>query len=173
MVKELTCSTGEIVLVDDEDYPILSRHSWRTQKDGKGPGAYTRMKDARGSAWRHVCLHHLVLGSFSPTTFLNGNSLDCRKANLVSATSAQISIAYPKRKGRCSSKYKGVTFDKALGKYRAQIMKDKKRIDLGAHVLEDDAGRAYNAKAVELFGEHAWLNPVPPANGATVGEPDV
>ena len=29
MTKEITCLKGEVILVDDEDYPVLSRHKWR------------------------------------------------------------------------------------------------------------------------------------------------
>ena len=59
-----------------------------------------------------------------------------------------------------SSKYKGVSLRKNTKKYRACIHINKKRYDLGSFNNEDDAARAYNIKAKELFGEFAYLNEV-------------
>jgi len=36
----------------------------------------------------------------------------------------------------------------------------RKRIGLGSYNSEEDAARAYNIKAVELFGEFAQLNDI-------------
>lgn len=64
-------------------------------------------------------------------------------------------------KGRpTSSKFKGVCFFKATGKWRALIMKGGKSIFLGSFNNEIDAARAYNKAAIEQHGEFAGLNDV-------------
>lgn len=57
-----------------------------------------------------------------------------------------------------TSKYKGVTWDKGRNKWQSRIKKDGKSIYIGRYVSEEEAGRAYNKKAIELFGEFAKLN---------------
>ncbi len=64
-------------------------------------------------------------------------------------------------KRKCTSKYKGVGWHKKWNKWRARIMVDKdsrKEIALGSFDNEEDAARAYNKAAIEMFGEHAALN---------------
>jgi len=59
-----------------------------------------------------------------------------------------------------TSRFKGVYFDKATGKYKATItVKDRvKQIFLGRFNSEDDAARAYDESARKYFGEFARLN---------------
>lgn len=63
------------------------------------------------------------------------------------------------RKG-CTSKYKGVHWDKHHSKWRASIRLNGKLINIGRFDDEVDAAISYNRKAVELFGEYASLNVV-------------
>jgi hypothetical protein len=44
------------------------------------------------------------------------------------------------------------------GKWSASVMKDDVVHRLGTFETEHDAARAYNEKAIELFGEYAWVN---------------
>ena len=57
-----------------------------------------------------------------------------------------------------SSKYKGVGWHKSISKWRAQIRFNYKSIHIGSFYDEKYAGRAYNLKAIQLFGEYANLN---------------
>jgi hypothetical protein len=57
-----------------------------------------------------------------------------------------------------SSKYYGVNLFKKNNKWRARIIKDKKEYSLGYFINEIDAAKAYNIKAVELYGDQANLN---------------
>ena len=59
-----------------------------------------------------------------------------------------------------SSQYKGVSFHKKSRKWRAEIKFNGSAIRLGHFTNEEDAARAYNAKAIELCSEFANLNPV-------------
>lgn len=53
-----------------------------------------------------------------------------------------------------TSKYRGVSYHPAVDKWRARI----KKIDLGLYEEEDEAAKAYDKKAIELFGEDTFLN---------------
>lgn len=61
------------------------------------------------------------------------------------------------KKEKMYSEYKGVTFNKRTNKWIAAIH-NKKRIHIGTYNTELEAAKAYNAKAVEFFGDNAKLN---------------
>jgi group I intron endonuclease len=63
-----------------------------------------------------------------------------------------------KKKGNETSKYRGVSYRKDRGKYRAYLFYKGKQISLGLYENEIDAAKAYNKKALELYGEDAILN---------------
>lgn len=66
---------------------------------------------------------------------------------------------YPNKISGKKSKYKGVRLtNKSTVIWSARITFNKKEMHLGTFNNEDDAARAYNKKAKELFGEHADLN---------------
>lgn len=78
-----------------------------------------------------------------------------RIGNLRSATDQENSRNRSSAKGS-SSKYLGVSRDRK--KWRARICINGKDIKLGRFINEEDAGRAYDKAAKELFGEWASLN---------------
>jgi hypothetical protein len=57
-----------------------------------------------------------------------------------------------------SSKYNGVSYCKRDKKWQAQIHYNNKKFYLGDFKKEIDAAKAYNKKAIELYGEFANLN---------------
>lgn len=57
------------------------------------------------------------------------------------------------------SPYRGVT-QTLFNKWSAEVFKDKERFYLGIYDTAEDAARAYNKKAKELYGNNAKLNPV-------------
>jgi hypothetical protein len=61
-----------------------------------------------------------------------------------------------RKQSNASSKYFGVNLTK--GKYLAKICIEKKHIYLGRYVDEKEAARAYDRKALEVFGQFANLN---------------
>lgn len=61
---------------------------------------------------------------------------------------------------RHTSKYRGVLFHKRTKKWQASIQRNKKRTHLGYFDVEEEAAKAYNKKAVELYSERAKLNQV-------------
>ena len=59
-----------------------------------------------------------------------------------------------------TSGYKGVCFDKQSGKWSAKIKIDRKTKHIGYFSEIKDAALAYNRKALELFGEFAYINEI-------------
>jgi hypothetical protein len=58
------------------------------------------------------------------------------------------------------SKYRGVSLHKTPNRWKASISFENKRIHIGIYASEIEAAKAYNAKALELRGDKAVLNPV-------------
>lgn len=88
---------------------------------------------------------------------INGVTTDNRIENLRLATSAQNSHNTRSHKDSVS-RFKGVSFDSARGKWCAEIMKNGRRWRLGRFSTEEDAAKAYAEKALELHGEYARLS---------------
>lgn len=85
---------------------------------------------------------------------INRNGLDCRRQNLRLATNTQNS-ANQRRRITNKSGYKGVSLNKRLGRWRAQLQFNGKKVPLGHYDTPELAHAAYVAKATEMFGEFA------------------
>jgi hypothetical protein len=88
---------------------------------------------------------------------VNNNRTDNRILNLRQASRVENSRNVPKRSGSISQ-YKGVTLDKTKRKWRCRIGVDSVRKSLGYYDNEEEAARAYDKAAKEIFGEYANLN---------------
>jgi hypothetical protein len=65
-----------------------------------------------------------------------------------------------------TSGYNGVYWDKQNKKWRAHITYQNRKYHIGCFDDPVEAGKAYDKKALELFGEFAYLNfPHEPENG--------
>ncbi len=109
---------------------------------------------------KSVPLHRLIMNA--PKGMLvdhkNRNTLDNRKKNLRLCTRAQ--NMWNRKATNATSKYKGVTYFKRVGKWIAMITANKNKIYLGIFFKEEDAARAYNKAAKKLHGKFARLNKI-------------
>jgi len=139
---------GQNALVDTEDYEWLSKFNWKADWSDHTKSFYaTRTKE-------HIAMHREILkvGARIKVDHRNHDTLDNRKKNLRKCTNAQNLANMRKRISR--SGFKGVHFHKRAGKYIVRI----RGRHVGCFVSAEDAARAYNSKASELFGEFASLN---------------
>ena len=147
---------GRYALVDDEDYEYLSQFRWSVYKLG-----YV-MRNENG---RSILMHREIMGVTARdlvVDHINHNTLDNRRSNLrVSTVQENTRNQKPQQDRDMASPYKGVGWSKRLGLWVASIVVDKKRIDLGNFFTQREAAAAYNAAALELFGEFAYLNEIP------------
>jgi hypothetical protein len=151
--KIIPLTQGKFAIVDAEDYNWLSRHKWCAARSRDT--FYTH----RGSKGRLISMHRSIMRA--PKGLMcdhrNHNGLDNRKSNLRLCTSAQNQYNKRPKKG-CSSKYKGVILREDRRRWRAKICFNRKRIHLGDFADAIKAALAYDDKAIELFGEFAYLN---------------
>jgi hypothetical protein len=103
-----------------------------------------------------------VTASDSNVRHVNGDPLDCRRANLVVRTPKQRARNARKMKTHngqpCTSGFKGVHWEARTKRWRASIKFEGRTIRLGRFGDELAAAQAYDEAAREWFGEYAWLN---------------
>jgi hypothetical protein len=155
VVREIPLTQGKAALVDDEDYDRVAALNWcATKYDGDLFYARCTSLD--------VDLHRFILDAPRGlrVDHKNGDGLDCQRSNLRYATVSQ--NAQNKRRSRLSRwPYKGITHMGPRFKskpFRAVIKLDGVHRHIGTYATAEEAARAYDQKARELFGEFARLN---------------
>ena len=144
---------GKFAIVDPDDFLRLSKRNWYAVKGCSTFYAVgTVFKEGKG---HRLPMHREVLRVADDmfVDHINHNGLDNRKANLRPATSAQNTYNRKKRSG-----YKGVSFDKNRGLWRASIACCGKREFLGHFGDKREAAKAYDRAAIQYHGQFASLN---------------
>ena len=153
MTKEVPLTQGKLALVDDEDYSRIMIYKWCAVK---GRNAwYAKRRDGKNILY----LHRIILDAKpgEECDHINGDGLDNRKSNLRIVTHQQNQHNQRKLNPR-SSKYKGVCKRKDRRGWDAYIQVNYEQIHLGTFDSEEEAAKAYDAKAVEFYGEYARIN---------------
>ncbi len=148
-MKELRITNG-VVIVDDDDYEWLKKHSWTMSKDG-----YVKLVIRAGiSAMR---MHRAIMKAKNGeiVDHINGNPSDNRKSNLRICTNQQNQFNRGKNKNNLTG-YKGVSF--ANGKFLSNATLNGKVTYLGSFDNAVDAAKAYDEFAKKHHGEFARLN---------------
>jgi DNA polymerase-1 len=151
---------GQYAIVDPDDYRRLSKYKWYVA--GRPGSQYAVRSDAAKNTKRSVIYMHREVINAPDDLFvdhINRNSLDDRKANLRPATRAQnVQNRTKYRKGKYSSKYKGVTWNCGHKLWQADIRFNGQHIFLGSFNREVRAAKAYDRAAKRYHGEFAVLN---------------
>lgn len=156
---EIPIGRGLIAIIDEQDAGMVAVSKWHSLKRTDGFGYYavrnrpTRM-DGKFELYLHRAIMRPAVGY--EIDHRNGDGLDCRRENLRCASHQQNSQNI-RRRALSSSGFKGVRpADK--GRWKAYIKLDGRQRHLGVFDAKEDAARAYDAAAVQLFGEFACLN---------------
>lgn len=162
MTREIKLKNSDkVVLVDDEDYEELVKHTWRLDRQGYPHRSTSRYcRDTKKKISRSIGLHRQIMGfPDSGIDHRDRNPLNNTRENLRIATGSQNNANKIKQSNN-PHQYKGVHRHPRSPKWQASIRYNKKSIYLGMHECPKEAAKAYNKKAVELFGEFACLNEV-------------
>jgi len=130
-------------VIDPEDYGRLIKYNWCLDNGYAFSSLLGRM-------------HRFIMNTPEgmDTDHINHNRIDNKKSNLRVCTRSQnqfnSSIVFSK------SGFKGVSFHQ--NKWMSRIVRNGKLIFLGYYDTPEEAAKAYDTKAVELFGEFSCTN---------------
>lgn len=160
-MRQMQITGGYTALVDEDDYERLSRYRWTA--DVRKSGVYAKRHiDKRWNGERMriiIYLHMSVMGH--PR---GGKQIDHKDRNPLNNTKSNLRVCTPAENRRNSiswktnkTGYRGVD-PRPSGRYGAYITHNYKNIFIGTYDTPEQAARAYDQKAIELFGEFANLN---------------
>ena len=144
-----------MAVVDDDDYEMIIVYRWRAMKPKHSHTPYA-VRSTRPQVYMHRLIMSAPPGSKVDHRDMNG--LNNLRSNLRFATQSQQMANSRSRPG--TSVYKGVSWDKSSGYWRAALVINGRQIMKLAH-MELEAAKKYNALAIEHFGEFARLNEIP------------
>jgi hypothetical protein len=160
---EIKLGKGLVAEIDDEDAGLVAGFKWYAMK------APQKTEKYYAAGWKDmppgrffVHLHRLIMNAQpgQVVDHIDRNPLNCRRTNLRVVACRQNVRNNGLQVGK-TSRFKGVSFCSHSQIFKAQLRHGKRRFWVGYFASEEDAARAYNAKATELKGEFAYLNDVP------------
>jgi hypothetical protein len=89
MMIEILLTQGQVALIDDEDYNLVSNYNWYANKDGRTFYAATKIRQ-KGKRTT-ISMHRIIMGAKigQQIDHTNGNGCDNRKENLRFCTNSQ------------------------------------------------------------------------------------
>lgn len=171
-IKLIPVTPGLFAKVDDEDYPSLRGYAWYRAGTGRvsyaarkagngyqaGSGNDSRVKGYRRGR-RSQSMHREIIGAMpgQVVDHIDDDGLNNQRANLRLCTHAQ-NLQNSRRYRGSVSPYKGVQC--LSGRWRARIRHNGAQKHLGCFDTPEQAASAYNAAAIQFYGEFARLNAV-------------
>ena len=153
-MKEIELNTGEITLVDDEDFERLTKYSWWAHLRRKGTSnARAKIKG------KDTLMHRFIMNAQKGQIIdhIDRNPLNNQKSNLRFCSNSQNLLNRGTNENNTTG-FKGVAWLKRFKKFRAQITINGKKKWLGCFDSAIEAAKAYDEAVLEYHGEFAWLN---------------
>ena len=157
MTVEIPLTKGFIAVVDDADAELVAGYRWYViESTGRRQlRRYAHAKQGKAT----IYMHRLILAA-PPRVHVDHwdhDGLNNRRENIRLATPSQNAAAGRMRSSNTSG-FRGVSLAAKSVRWRAEIMVAGRRSFLGRFDTPEDAARAYDAAALEAFGEFANLN---------------
>jgi hypothetical protein len=162
-MSKIKLSKGYEAIVDAEDLPVLTKHKWHVMISADKSQVYARRSVYMGNGRTLKVYMHRQLAlaeRHEQVDHINGITLDNRKKNLRKCTQAE-NTYNTKRRTNNTSGYKGIykkKYSSGRQVYCSSIQYNGKSIHIGTFDKIDDAIKAYDKKAKELFGKFAKTN---------------
>jgi len=154
-MKRIKLTQGKWAIVDNEDYEKLNKWKWCYY------GGYAIRTIRTGVSKRTKCrMHWEVIGKPKDgfeVDHINGNGLDNKRSNLRICTHRENTMNAKRHKDGKSG-FKGVSWQKRVKKWQAQINIGGIRTSLGYFITVKEAAQIYNEAAKKYFKDFARLN---------------
>ncbi|MFA5423411.1 MAG: HNH endonuclease [Phycisphaerae bacterium] len=150
---------GYYAKVDAGWYERLAKFNWHA-KGGHGECYAARgFRGKNGKTvveWMHKRILQVPAGYV--VDHINRDTMDNRSANLRVATQTQNTWNSRRGMGAGSSKYKGVSWDNKMKKWRVMLCMEGRSMYFGCYDDEKEAARVYDKAARKYHKEFALLN---------------
>lgn len=147
-----------VAIISDED-AVLAESSWNVRYGSSK--LYAEHRTSEGLEPLHHAVLKRVFGEPVPKGFdvdhIDGDGLNNTRENLRIATRKQNSVNRGPNKNNTSG-YKGVFFQKGLGKWTSKIMIDGKSRHLGVFETREEAYKAFCEYEQTLYGDYSHKN---------------
>ncbi|MHB8890372.1 MAG: hypothetical protein ACYC46_16295 [Acidobacteriaceae bacterium] len=154
---EIPLTQGQIALIDDEDFELVSKHKWcaRWAQCTKSFYAQTAIRKPDGRKTT-LQMHRLIMSAQpgQQVDHIHHLTLDNRKSELRLCTVSQNNRNAVKRIDNTSG-YKGVSWHKQKQKWVARIMLNGTQKHLGSYATAELANAVRCSAAHDLHGEFA------------------
>lgn len=151
----ITTNSNKEFYFDEEDFEIVKKFAWFEYN------GYIATNNYKLSDYPKLLkLHRLVMQEKYPTKFIdhiNHNKLDNRKQNLRITTGSQNSMNHKIFKNNTSG-VSGVYFSKSENKWKAKIIVNYKKINIGSFDYYEDAVVARKLDEEKYFGKYSYDN---------------
>lgn len=146
---------GYEVLIDDDELWRFKKHKYCIH-DKKADQKYLKHRKKINGKGKSIYLHREITNCppDMQVDHINGNTLDNRKSNLR-ICSASENARNTKRSRTNTSGFKGIYWNKDMGKWQAYITHHGKHIYLGSYLTPQEAHAAYCEGAVKYHGKFA------------------
>jgi hypothetical protein len=147
---------GKEAVIDATDVWLVEHRNWSVTVHGYARTAIESDKRPSGTA---IFMHRFLIGAPKGTyvDHIDGDKLNNTRANLRLCTMAE-NQANRSAQSNNKTGYKGVSFCKKTGRYRAQLVNESRIYRIGRFDTAEEAARAYDAVAKQTAGEFARLN---------------
>jgi hypothetical protein len=153
--RYIPLTQGQNAIVDTADFEWLNEFNWFAYWSRQTQTFYAAKQISHRLTGMHSFILNCKIGE--RVDHVNNNTLDNRRENLRKATAAENSRNCRISKRNVSG-FKGVHFRKEFGTWRACIRYEYVLRHLGSFDSAEEAAKAYDHAAIELFGEFAHLN---------------
>jgi len=156
-MKNIPLTQGFVALVDDADYDRVSAHKWSATKTKSTVYGIRKVKTCVGRSTSQL-LHRFIMSVTDPEIHVDHedhNGLNCQRHNLRKCVRGENDGN--RRKTRGSSQYRGVSWSKNKGTWRACITIER-TVHLGYFTDEVQAALTYDVAARSRFGAFANCN---------------
>lgn len=142
---------GLTFLVDKEDVHLLGSYAWQVKSVGDRHYLHRSTWNPARKGWSTIIFHRLILGvddTAISVDHIDGNTLDCRKANLRLCSNGQNRVN-SRMNTNNSSGFRGVSLRRRDGRWIAKIS----NTFIGAFDTPEQASEAYAREAERQYGE--------------------